>query len=223
MILLFLIKILLYSVTFFILLVVCAFIRLFFSRNKYVQKEIDVNKLRKGDIILTGTNNNLSSFYIKISNILTNGIQDKFWTHAALHIEKGKLIEAQPEGIVYNSIQDYLSKKTLVKVYRNKYIDDSNVALNKMIDFCENAKKEGCKYGTVGLIFYVFSIALPVTMNFIFNNKTIDKLCNLDKAYFCSELVADAYGNPGYRISPYDGWRIKPSDFIKNPFFEEII
>ena len=211
----------LYTVCFVLLLVIGAFVRLMVSRGKYEQGEIDRDKLRKGDVILTGTNKNLDSFHIKISNILTNGIKNKYWVHAALHTGDGKLIEACPEGIVANSIDDYLEKGQLVKVYRNRYAHDGET-LDRIIDFCEKAKEDDYSYGWVGLFFYVVASFLPVSANFIFDNKFVDKLCNLDKAYFCSELIADAYKETGHKITPFDSWRVKPSDFAKNPFFEEI-
>jgi len=217
----FVIKMFLYALCLLILLAVGAFLRLMVSRRKYEQKEIDTGRLRKGDVILTGSNKNISSFQIKISNILTNGIDSKYWTHAALHIGGGKLIEAEPKGIVYNSVGKYLKKGEVVKVYRNRYIGDEGI-FDKVIDFCEEAKKEDYKYGWIGLIFYVLATFLPVSANFIFDNKLIDKWCNLDEAYFCSELIADAYKEAGHKITPFDSWRIKPSDFIKSPFFEEI-
>ena len=56
------------------ILFIGSFCYLLFSKNKYEQKKIDVTLLKKGDVILTGTNKNISSFYIKISNLLTNGM-----------------------------------------------------------------------------------------------------------------------------------------------------
>ena len=188
---------------------------------KYEQKKIDVSLLRKGDVILTGTNKNLSSFYIKISNLLTIGMDSKFWTHAALHMGDGKLIEAQPKGICFNSIDAYLKNGALVKVYRHKYISDDR-ALDRLIDFCLEQKKKDCKYGVGGLLFYVLASFLPLNMAFIFDNDKVDKFCNLDNAYFCSELVAEAYEKAGHKIDSYDAWRIKPSYFMENPFFVEI-
>ena len=200
-----------------------AFVRLMVSKNKYEQDELDLSRLQKGDVILTGTNKNISSFQIKISNILTNGMDSKFWTHAALHVGEGKIIEARPGGIRYYSVQEYLQKGVLIKAYRNKYIDNSLGEFAKLVEFCEKQKEKDSSYGKVGLLFYTLASFLPVSMNFIFNSDFVDKCCNLDNAYFCSELVADAYKETGHRISEHDSWRIKPSDFIRNPFFEEVI
>ena len=205
-----------------VFLITGAFIRLLLSKQIYKQHPIDISALKPGDIILIGSNKNIDGWYIKISNILTTGITSKYWTHAAIHTGEGNLIEACREGIIDSTIKSYQEKGLLIKVLRHKYITDEKV-LNNIIKFCKTKQSENYSYGIVGLIFYAFSIFIPVAMNFIFNNKLIDRLCNLDKAYFCSELVADAYKESGYKISKYDSWRIKPSDFKKVLFFLEIV
>lgn len=202
-------------------LIVFSLFRLFYSKNQYEQKTIDISKLKKGDIVLIGSNINQASVYIKISNILTNGINNKFWSHVAIHIGDGKLIEAQQTGIVYNTIHNYLEKNELVKVYRHKYINSDDI-LNKVVCFCEQQKQECAAYGWAGLGFYVLSTFIPVSCNWLFRNKHVDQWCNVDNAYFCSELVAEAYKEAGHPITPYDSWRIKPGDFEKNPFFKEV-
>ena len=63
---------------------------------------------------------------------------------------------------------------------------------------------------------------MPISFNFLFTNSLIDKICHMDRAYFCSELIVDAFDEIGYPISPYDGWRVKPTDFISNPFLEPV-
>ena len=201
-------KILWYLILFMGVLSLGAFVKLVLSFFNYQQPEVDISKIKKGDLVLTGTNKNIESSFIKISNILTNGMDAKFWTHVAVHIGDGKLIEALPKGIGYSSIEEYLKKGEILKVFRHKHIKD-DVALDRVIAFCEKVKEEGCSYGWVGLSFYVLASFLPVSLNFIFDNKLIDRLCNLDKAYFCSELAADAYKEAGHRVTPYDSWRMK--------------
>ena len=73
-----------------------------------------------------------------------------------------------------------------------------------------------------GAIFYVASILIPVGLNFIFDNPAIDKLFHVENTYFCSELVVDAFSEAGHPISAFDGWRVKPTDFINNPVFREV-
>jgi len=211
-----------YITLFIVLLVVGSIIFLAVSRKKDVQTKIDIGSLRKGDVILVGSNERFHAWYIQASNILTNGMYSKIWTHSALHIDNGKIIEAVCSGLVYSTVEDYIKKGRPIKVYRHRYIPDSDNALNKMVDFCEESKEEDYRYGWIALAFFTFASFLPVTANFVFNNKFVDKLCYLDKGYFCSELVADAYQHAGYKVSSADSWRTKPSDFMKNPIFEEI-
>ncbi len=126
----------------------------------------------------------------------------------------GRVWEAQPEGVLEKDIEHYLKNGFLVRAFRHKYIQDEKV-LSKLIEFC--ASKKGYSYGTLGTIFYTFSTFMPVSFNWIFDAGWLDRLLNLDNAYFCSELIVDAFEAAGYPVSPYDGWRVKPTDFINNP------
>ena len=203
------------------ILIVCALCRLIFSRRQYIQKYINPAELRKGDLILIGSNCIWDSWYIKLSNILTNGIDSKYWTHVALYCGDGELVEALPEGIRLYKFKDYLDANALVLVLRHKYVQ-YNETLEKVVQFGLDVEKEDYSYGWVGILFYVLASFIPVSCNFIFRNTLIDQWCNLDYAYFCSELISDAYKEGGYTITPYDSWRIKPSDLLYNPFFQEV-
>ena len=197
-------------------------IRLFVfgSRKKYNQSITAISSLKKGDIILTGKQSVLYSFPIQISNVLTRKIKHRFWTHAAIYQGEGKLWEAQlNKGVVEGDINSYIEKGFLVRAFRHKYITDENM-LDKVVRFCADRKE--CKYGKVGLGFYILSTFTPISFNYALDNSLVNKLCHLDNAYFCSELIVDAFDDIGYPISPYDGWRVKPTDFISNPFLESV-
>ncbi len=187
--------------------------------KKYQNPIKDISILKKGDIILTGSQSTKDSWYIQISNVLTRKIKHRFWTHAAIYRGESLLWEAQPEGIIEKDIKDYLEGGQIIRAFRHKYIKDENI-INNVVKYCEDQK--GHKYGFLGLLFYVFSTFMPISFNFIFDNKTIDKWLHLDDAYFCSELIVDAFKAVRFPISPYDGWRVKPSDFISNPLLEEV-
>ena len=107
----------------------------------------------------------------------------------------------------------------MIRAFRHKYIKDEAI-IDKVLKFCEDQK--GYKYGWFGICFYAVSTFVPLSLNFIFDNDIFDKWCHLEKAYFCSELIVDAFGEIGYPISPYDGWRVKPTDFISNPLLQKI-
>jgi len=200
---------------------VIGFIRLFIFgfTKRYDQPITDISVLKKGDIILTGKQSALYSFFIQISNVLTRKTKHRFWTHAAIYRGHDLLWEAQPQGIIEKDINEYIKNGFIIRAFRHRYIEDESV-FDKVLKFC--ADQEGCSYGTMGLIFYTLSTFAPISFNFLFNSKIIDKLCHLDKAYFCSELVVDAFEDVGVPLSPYDGWRVKPTDFISNPLLEPV-
>jgi len=204
-----------------LLLIITGLIRLFcFGRGARPEHVItDVSILKKGDIILTGKMGLGASWCIQLSNALTRKLKHRFWTHAAIYRGDGLLWEAQPEGIVEKNISEYLKDGYMIRAFRHKYIKDGQL-MDKVLKFCEDRK--GYKYGKVGLGFYILSSFMPGSLNFIFDNAYIDRWCHLDDAYFCSELIVDAFDETGYPISPYDGWRVKPTDFISNPLLEAV-
>ena len=176
----------------------------------------DISILKKGDIILTGKMSLIDFWYIQLSNALTRKLKHRFWTHAAIYRGNGLLWEAQPEGVIEKDINEYLKNGRMIRAFRHKYIQDE-IIIDRVLKFCGDRK--GYKYGWAGLGFYVFSSFMPISFNFVFDNSLIDKWCHLDKAYFCSELIVDAFEAAGYPMSPYDGWRVKPTDFFSNPLF----
>jgi uncharacterized protein YycO len=195
---------------------------LIISRKTYQLKQIDYSKLKQGDVLLFGSNSNLHSFPIKIANILTNNMVSKPWTHAAIYTGEGKLIEAQSAGVLDNTIDYYIEHDRLVKVCRHKYIKDP-AFFDQVVKFCRQMQQEGYKYDYLGLLFYTVSVSLPRTWDWlILDNILVDRWLDLDKAYFCSELVADAYKESGAPVASYHSWRVKPSDFITNPMFEDV-
>ena len=194
-----------------LIIVIIGAIRLFyFGESVTVEKELkDLSLLKKGDIILTGKKSVGYWWYIQISNVLTRKLKHRFWTHAALYAGEGLVWEAQPggKGIVKTDLKKYLDDGFVLRAFRHKYIRDENV-LNEVIRFCSE-KENGYSYGWVGLCFYTFSSFMPISFNWLYNDPIIDRLCRLDKA--------------GHALAPYDGWRVKPSDFISNPLLEPVV
>lgn len=198
-----------------------AFFILLFSRRKLTPRPIALDRLRPGDIVLTGTNS-MASFQIKMANILTNGMDSKYWTHVAVHVGGGNLIEAQTHGVQFNTIGHYQQTGALIRVFRHKYLRDE-AFFAKVVAYCRAMEAQKCKYGWGAVLFYTLSIAMPDICDWVFDNRYVDTLLNLDNSFFCSELAATAYQEAGARISQFDNWRIKPSDFIWNPLFEEAV
>ncbi len=188
---------------------------------KYDKPLKDTSSLKKGDIILTGKQSIFSSWYIQISNVLTGRLEHRFWTHAAIYKGNGKVWEAQREGIIETDISKYTQGGFMMRAFRHRYLSDE-AAIDSVLNFCDEANKEGYEYGTFGAGFYALSTFVPITCNFLFDNKFVNKKCSMDNAYFCSELIVDAFGKADFPISPYKGWRVKPADFITNPFLKPI-
>ena len=163
-------KIIVYAVWFIIskialglllLLMACllyALFVLFVVKVPYKQKQLSLENLRKGDVILTGKKQKTYSWHIKLSNVLTNGIDSQFWTHAALYVGNGQLIEAQPSGLRKCELKEYFDENFLVKALRHKYIDDNAAEWEEIVSFSERTKNDAdYKYGYVGLFFYVLA------------------------------------------------------------------
>ena len=204
-----------------LLLIITGLIRLFGFGWKVRPEGVisDISLLKKGDIVLTGKRSLLDSWYIQLSNVLTRKLKHRFWTHAAIYRGNGMLWEAQRNGIIEKDINEYLKNGFIIRAFRHKYIRDDQI-VDRVIKFCEEQK--GYKYGWLGLGFYIVSTFTPISFNFIFDNDIVDKWCHLDRAYFCSELIVDAFDSIQNPVSPYDGWRVKPSDFISNPLLESV-
>ena len=111
--------------TLILLLFLMGIIRLFCGcREQYMNPIQDPSVLRKGDILLTGKQSVLYSWYIQFANVLTRKIKHRFWTHAAIYAGEGKVWEAQPVGILERDLNDYLKNGYYVRALRHRYISD---------------------------------------------------------------------------------------------------
>ena len=203
----------------FISLFVTGLVRLLWSRKYTYDLSIkDPTVLRKGDIILTGKQNIQDSWYIQMGNAMTRKLKHRFWTHAAFYAGGGKLWEAQPEGVREADIDFYLKNGYYIRAFRHRYIQET-VVLDKLVAWCASKQRDG--YDFRGAIFYACSTLIPLGFNFIFDT-WLARLANVQDKYFCSELIVEAFEENGYPVSPFDAWRVKPSDFISNPVLEEV-
>ena len=173
--------------------------------------------LRKGDIIVVGKQSIAYDWYLQIPNVLTRRRKHRFWVHAAIYDGDGHVWEALREGVVRHPLARY--DDHLLRAFRPRYLGDP-AALDRIVDYCARQSGFGYDFGALG--FFVASVLVPVSFNWIFDNPWIDRRLRLDRAYFCSELVVDAYAAAGHHLTPYDGWRVKPSDFVGNPLLGEV-
>ncbi|MBI3997256.1 MAG: hypothetical protein HY352_06330 [Candidatus Omnitrophica bacterium] len=204
----------------FVSLFLTGLVRLWWARKYTYDLSIkDPAVLRKGDMVLTGKQSIRDSWYIQVGNVLTRKLKHRFWTHAALYAGEGKLWEAQPEGVREANIAFYLENGYYVRAFRHRYIQEVKV-LDDLVTWCASKQRDG--YDVRGAIFYACSTLVPLGFNFIFDTSWLAKLANVQDKYFCSELIVEAFEENGYPISPFDAWRVKPSDFISNPVLAEV-
>lgn len=185
---------------------------------------IDIEKIKKGDIVLTGKESWSYSQPIQLSNILSSGIENRYWTHACIYIGDGKVIEAQAgdKGVIETDLNDnYIKKSYKIKILRHKFLPER--IINGIIDYCRKEEEKNTSYDKWGVSFYVLASTIPPMFSGWLDNDFADKFFNVKDAYFCSELVADAFKKQKWPLFGMKSWRVKPLDFALNPFFEEVI
>jgi len=187
----------------------------------------DFSKLKKGDVILTGRDDWGYSQAIQVANILTQGTKNRYWTHACIYTAKGTVIEAQTGGkgvIERDLIENYEKKGYKMMALRHKYMSKEDI--DKLVEFGRKQVARKCQYDSWGLLFYVINTIIPPMFSAWLEGEYgdyVDRLFNITKSYFCSELVADAFKvGVGKPVFSTESWRVKPTDFRTNLFFEEI-
>jgi hypothetical protein len=167
-------------------------------------------KLQPGDVVLTcGRGFELGSLPIRTANFFKRGYGDRGWTHAALYIGYGQVVEAFPGGIVKRSFKEaYLTEKLDLLALRP--IKANAQAIAKVVAFCKG--EESKKYDFRALIYFALFNFLPAGLHFLLDKKFLGDCFNVNDSYFCSELIAtglqkaDAYcfENPPYKVMPID-------------------
>ncbi|MEQ1843134.1 MAG: hypothetical protein ABL994_22250, partial [Verrucomicrobiales bacterium] len=182
---------------------------------------MDLDKLKPGDVILTGVDSWNIAVPIQASNILSNSEEDRHWCHAAIYAGNGTLIEAQSDGrgVTETDIAEYFFPRgQMMRVFRHRYIPEAD--LLKAVQFCRDQK--GCAYDTWGVSFYGLAALIPPMLSGWLEKPFAERFFNVNDAYFCSELVADGFKHAGHDIFKRRSWRVKPLDFAYTPVFDEI-
>ena len=181
---------------------------------------IITEKIMPGDVILTnGRSFELGSLPIKIANFFSRGYKDRGWTHAALYIGDGNVVEAFPGGIVKrNFASSYLNDKYNLFILRRK--GASEEAIKKVISFCAN--DEGKKYDFRALIYFLLYIFLPVGLHFILEKDYVGNCFNVNDSYFCSELVATGFKEAGIYSFEREPYKVMPLDFDNDLWFDVV-
>jgi len=255
------------------------------------EAKLDFDKLRVGDVILTGKSSWGNSAAIQASNLLSCGEDFRYWSHAVIYAgarpdekddpaaPRRNIIEAQSEGkgvqeidlltgekVIYEKLENqepvikrfsekerkefnfdaggnrkiypdalqktfterdkqlfyeksYFEEGYFLMVLRHKQITDPK-KLQEVVEFCR--KKSGLGYDTWGVSFYSLCALVPPMLSGWLEDTMAEKIFNVGDAYFCSELVADAFMSVGEKSFDRSPWRVKPLDFRTNPLFREV-
>jgi kynurenine formamidase len=116
--------------------------------------------------------------------------------------------------------KSYLENGYYLMVLRPRYVDSET--LERVVEFCRQKDIKGCGYDTWGVTFYSLCALVPPMLSGWLESRMAEKMFNVNGAYFCSELVADAFVNEKQQLFDRSPWRVKPLDFRLNPMFEEI-
>lgn len=171
-----------------------------------------INKMRPGDVVITSQNGPkmIGSFPIRIGNLFRRGYAKRIWTHTALYVGNGEIIEAQPSGIAKKSfIETYFNKNDFdFVVMRHKSISAEEVS--RLVEFC--SRQSGSKYDFKALTYFILVLITPPTLSFLLESKMLNKCLNTSDSYFCSELIADgflyancySFDRPPHHVMPVD-------------------
>jgi uncharacterized protein YycO len=177
-----------------------------------------LNKIKPGDVILTASRKiSLFSLFIKMANFFKRGYRKRKWTHAAIYVGEGNVIEAFPQGIVKRNFKEaYFNGEYDLLVLRHK-----NASLDKLmkaVEFC--CKEKGQKYDFRGLLYFLLFNLTPHQLHFLFDNNFIGDCFNVNEAYFCSELVSTGFKEAGIYCFEREPYKVMPIDFYNELLFD---
>jgi hypothetical protein len=177
-----------------------------------------IEKIQIGDVVLTNRMGiNWGSLPIKIANFFKRGYEERNWTHAAIYIGSGKIIEAFPGGIVKRDLNEsYLQGNYNLLVLRHK--NTTNEMLNKAIAYCTESK--GLPYDFRALVYFLLYNIVPHQAHFLLDNDFMDLRFNVKNAYFCSELVSEGFLRAGIYCFEKAPYKVMPIDFHNDLLFD---
>lgn len=179
-----------------------------------------LESLLPGDVILTAHNEfERNSLCIKIANFFYRGLKDKDWTHSALYIGEGQIVEACPDGVKTSDLkQKYIDNNYQVLVLRHK--NASKQALKATVDFCKT--QSGDKYDWLGLTYFLLYNFMPVQLHFLLEDDLIWSWFRVSNSYFCSELVSTGFEEANIYCFEEKPYKIMPVDFYNELLFQEV-
>ena len=130
--------------------------------------------LLPGDVVLTSHNVfDRNALCIKLANFFNRGLSFKDWTHAALYIGNGQVVEACPDGVKITDLQKtYINNDYELIVLRHK--NASAAQLKVAVDFCK--LETGDKYDWLGLTYFLLYNFIPLQFHFLLEDDFIGSM-----------------------------------------------
>lgn len=180
-----------------------------------------VDLIRPGDILVTSQRGfQFLSLPIRFANFCRRSYADRIWTHAAIYIGNGEVVEAFQTGIVTRSVEDAYFKNNYDYVILRRKTAADNVDFSKGINFCRD--KVGHKYDNKALTYFVLMNIVPPSLRWIIDNPIVDRALDTKDAYFCSELAGSALLEADEYCFDRPPQQVMPLDFKNNYCFEVI-
>lgn len=177
---------------------------------------ISIQNMQEGDILLTSTRfrgvKDLSSAAIRLVNFMRYGFNRRDWTHVAVYIGDGKIVEAMPgEMIKPKSLeQTYLTREDCtIKLVRR--LEVSAEKRKKIADACKSLGNEK-SYDFTALLYFLIANILPKDHKLL-EAENLGNAFNAEDKYFCSELVAEGLRQAEIYCFEKEPHQIMPAQF----------
>jgi len=133
------------------------------------------DKLERGMVLLTKTRGQMTNWFIP-----------SYWTHSALYLGKGLVVEAVADGVVATDLVTFMTSKDYIAVYESKTFSD----YEKLMAAMWAMDKIGRPY------------------DYFFQSK--------DEAFYCIELIIEAYKSVNRNVLLKEQEEILIPDLITN-------
>lgn len=181
---------------------------------------LEVADLRPGDVILTARRwTNLGTVLIRIGNFFKRGYHNRIWSHSAVYVGDGKIVEALPGGVVETDLEaGYFRPDRDLRVLRHR-----RMTPEKGEEVAAFARETvGHQYDGRQELYFVLNDLFAPSLRFALENRFFDRLFAFRDAYFCSELVANAYLRAGVYPFEREPRKIMPIDCLNPLQFDEV-
>lgn len=177
--------------------------------------------IKPGDILITSQRGfRPASLPIRFANFCRRGYGDRIWTHAAVYVGNGEVVEAFPTGIVARSVESAYFKSDYNYTILRRKTAAGNVDFSRAVDFCRS--KIGNNYDNKALAYFALMNIVPPTLRWTIDNPIVDKALNNADAFFCSELAGTALLEANEYCFDRPPEQVMPVDF-KNSYCFEVI